>query len=179
MSFEQIRVITRKSGCAGSSCMFVANKESVNCVNTVSASTQLTCVNNGFCTRALRSNAHGVTHDVSKYALGRIAEDKACNYLSVNGYIVLDRNWYCRFGELDIIARKNGVIVAVEVKGGKRNADYPICNITVKKLSKLTFLLKAWLHENKLNEFCIDLRIDAVSVTFIPELQIRHFVGIL
>lgn len=59
---------------------------------------------------------------VNKRSLGGEYEKKACQYLVDNGYILLEMNYHCRFGEIDIIARKNGVITFVEVKYRKNKS---------------------------------------------------------
>ncbi|MFC2078489.1 YraN family protein [Candidatus Bipolaricaulota bacterium] len=47
---------------------------------------------------------------------GNESEDKACVYLKERGYRILARNWRTRTGEIDIIARDEGILVFVEVK---------------------------------------------------------------
>ncbi len=47
---------------------------------------------------------------------GGEAESTACRYLERKGYAILARNFRTRLGELDIVARKDGVSVFVEVK---------------------------------------------------------------
>lgn len=47
---------------------------------------------------------------------GQRGEDAACAYLERHGYRVTGRNYRCRYGEIDIIAVKDGAIVFVEVK---------------------------------------------------------------
>lgn len=51
-----------------------------------------------------------------KKEIGKAGEDKAAEYLKENGYKIIERNWHTRFGEIDIIAQKNDIIVFVEVK---------------------------------------------------------------
>lgn len=65
-------------------------------------------------------------------AKGNLAEDKACGFLYENGFSVIERNFYSRFGEIDIIALKDEVLHFIEVKSG---LDYEsaIQNITPKK----------------------------------------------
>ncbi|WP_457571354.1 YraN family protein [Desulfovulcanus sp.] len=48
--------------------------------------------------------------------VGRSGEDLAASYLRKKGYKILDRNWRCNFGELDLVCRHKQVIVFVEVK---------------------------------------------------------------
>jgi len=47
---------------------------------------------------------------------GRQAEESACRYLKGLGYEIVARNWRCRFGEIDIVAREGDTLVFVEVK---------------------------------------------------------------
>lgn len=48
--------------------------------------------------------------------LGAYGEDIACEYLIQNGYRVLERNFACRAGEVDIIAMQKDIVVFAEVK---------------------------------------------------------------
>ena len=45
---------------------------------------------------------------------GNWGEDAAVNYLERQGYEILDRNFNCRWGEIDIIARRQGILAFVE-----------------------------------------------------------------
>ncbi|MDO5445761.1 MAG: YraN family protein [Eubacteriales bacterium] len=54
--------------------------------------------------------------------LGRFGEEKAADYLISEGYRVLERNFRCRQGEIDIIAEKDGYTVFAEVKLRKNSA---------------------------------------------------------
>jgi putative endonuclease len=51
-----------------------------------------------------------------KRKLGDIGENIACNYLTNHGFEVVDRNYLRKWGELDIVARKKGIIHFIEVK---------------------------------------------------------------
>lgn len=48
--------------------------------------------------------------------LGRAGEDAAVRYLREQGYRILERNFRCRFGEIDLIARDGDMLVFIEVK---------------------------------------------------------------
>ena len=50
--------------------------------------------------------------------LGRFGEEKACNYLKKNNYKIIERNFRCRQGEIDIIAKdlSKNELVFIEVK---------------------------------------------------------------
>ena len=56
-------------------------------------------------------------------SLGRWGEEQAAKYLRLRAYKILDMNYRCRGGEIDIIARKGRFIVFVEVKL-RKNADF-------------------------------------------------------
>ena len=66
-----------------------------------------------FCADAYEVEGHAET----RQALGKRGEEAAVRYLEAKGYEILKRNWYCRFGEADIIARDiDGTICFIEVK---------------------------------------------------------------
>lgn len=47
---------------------------------------------------------------------GHLAEGLAVTYLRLKGYRILERNWRSKLGEIDILVRKGGILVLVEVK---------------------------------------------------------------
>jgi putative endonuclease len=51
--------------------------------------------------------------------LGDWGESLTATYLEGQGYAILARNWHCRFGELDVVATKDGILAVVEVKTRK------------------------------------------------------------
>ena len=51
-------------------------------------------------------------------SIGRLGEDIAVGYLQRRGFLVLSRNYRKKWGELDIVVKKNGVVHFVEVKAG-------------------------------------------------------------
>ena len=56
-------------------------------------------------------------HIESRQELGRKGEEAAVRYLKSRGYAIVKRNWFCRFGEADIIARDpEGTLCFIEVK---------------------------------------------------------------
>lgn len=48
--------------------------------------------------------------------LGRFGEERAARYLRLHGYRIVETNYSCRLGEIDLIARKGRYLVFVEVK---------------------------------------------------------------
>ncbi len=56
-----------------------------------------------------------------KQKIGQIGEDCACEYLENNGFTVLERNYFKKWGEIDIVCKKGDVIHFVEVKSVTRD----------------------------------------------------------
>jgi len=94
-------------------------------------------------------------------AKGNVAEDKASEFLFEKGFTIVERNFYSRFGEIDIIAAKDEVFHFIEVKSG---LDYEsaVQNITPSKLSKFIKTVHVYLKKNSLD---VAFMIDAVVVT--------------
>ena len=94
--------------------------------------------------------------------IGRIGEDIACKYLVKNGYSVIGRNYRKKWGEIDIIASKEGVIHFVEVKSVScENVDIisretsfhrPEDNAHPEKLRRLARTIETYLAEKNLME---------------------------
>ncbi|MCC5035775.1 MULTISPECIES: YraN family protein [Streptomyces] len=81
-------------------------------------------------------------------ALGRYGEDLAARRLADAGMTVLERNWRCREGEIDIVARDGDALVICEVKtrraGGR---EHPMAGVPVRKAARLRRLAARWLLE--------------------------------
>lgn len=59
--------------------------------------------------------------DVRK-ELGRKAEQAACEHLLKQGFAIVERNWRCRTGEIDIIASNGKLLIIVEVRSRSQQA---------------------------------------------------------
>ena len=55
--------------------------------------------------------------------VGATSEDRAVDFLVKRGYRIVERNYRCKVGELDVIARDGGVLVFVEVRS-RRSTEY-------------------------------------------------------
>jgi len=91
--------------------------------------------------------------------IGNIAEDRAVKFLEDNQYKIVDRNFYSRFGEIDIIAVKDEIYHFVEVKSGE--SFEPIYNITPAKMKKIIKTMNFYLKKNKI---ILPYQIDAIIV---------------
>ena len=92
-------------------------------------------------------------------AVGNLAEDKAVRYLKGMGFEIVERNFYSKFGEIDIIAIKDKVLHFIEVKSGK-NFD-PIYAVTPKKLDKILKTVNYYILKKKINS---EIVIDALII---------------
>ncbi len=92
-------------------------------------------------------------------AVGDIAEKAAIDFLSEKGCRVVARNVSSRYGEIDIIAERGGVLHFVEVKSGR---DFePIYNITPAKLAKLIRTIEWYVQKKGID---IPYQLDALIV---------------
>ncbi|MCA1711143.1 MAG: YraN family protein [Actinobacteria bacterium] len=99
-----------------------------------------------------------------KDELGHYGEDLAAEHLAQAGFELLARNWRCRDGELDIVARDGNAIVFVEVKA-RSSADFgmPAEAVGHVKARRIRGLACRWLAENR-PAGAPELRFDVVSV---------------
>ncbi len=91
--------------------------------------------------------------------IGNIAEDKAIEFLKINGYEIIDRNFYTKFGEIDIVAKKDNVLHFIEVKSGKNFKS--IYNITPIKIKRIISSINVYLNKKKTN---FPYQIDAITI---------------
>jgi putative endonuclease len=80
-----------------------------------------------------------------KDLLGRRGEKLAADHLTASGFTVIDRNWRCSQGEIDLVATINDETVFIEVKTRSSVAfGHPLEAVTVAKLARLRRLAAAW-----------------------------------
>ncbi|MFT4220140.1 MAG: YraN family protein [Microbacterium sp.] len=100
-----------------------------------------------------------------KDALGRAGEERAAAHLARRGWRVLERNWRCRDGELDIVALDRDELVVVEVKTrSSLGYGHPLEAIDRRKRARLWSLAMAWAVAHPDVARGRDVRIDAIAV---------------
>ncbi len=105
--------------------------------------------------RSQSSNAH-------RKKLGRWGESVAAHHLEAKGYQIVERNWRCRHGEIDLVAQAGDELVFVEVKTRRGRAmGAPEEALTPHKSRKLMQLGQLYTAEKELD---VDWRIDLVAV---------------
>jgi putative endonuclease len=99
----------------------------------------------------------------AKDVLGKSGERAAADYLQSHGMRILDQNWRCDIGEIDIVAVDRSVFVVCEVKtrSGVRYGT-PIEAVTRVKLRRLRRLAVAWLNAHGVR--FDQVRIDVVGI---------------
>lgn len=112
-------------------------------------------------------------------ALGRYGEDVAARHLTDAGLVVLERNWRCDLGEIDIVARDGRVLVVCEVKT-RQGTGYglPQEAVTRAKAARLRRLASRWVQEHPVRPDGI--RIDVVAVLRRPRgaATVEHLRGV-
>lgn len=97
--------------------------------------------------------------------LGRLGEEEAARYLQLQGLTVIERNWRCREGEIDIVALDDtgDCLVVVEVK--TRTSELfgrPVEAVTPVKARRLRVLAGRWLADHPINTSRV--RIDVIGM---------------
>ncbi|TAM71265.1 MAG: YraN family protein [Microbacteriaceae bacterium] len=114
----------------------------------------------------------------AKDMLGRRGEELAADYLQGHGYRLIDRNWRCNQGEVDLIVERGGETVFVEVKTRRStHFGHPFEAITPAKMARLRRLAGAWCAESE--QPVGRVRVDAVAVIADgDDVTIEHLEGV-
>ena len=102
---------------------------------------------------------------LSRKRLGREGEDVAAGFLKKKGYKLVERNYRCKTGEVDLIVLDRKVIVFVEVKTRTDHSfGSPFEAVEARKQRKMIQAARFFLHERKLHQR--DARFDVVGVSW-------------
>jgi putative endonuclease len=100
---------------------------------------------------------------VARHSLGRSGEAAAAAWYEANGYEVVERNWRCRDGEIDLIVRRARTIVFCEVKTRTSDAfGAPVEAVTHDKRQRLRHLAARWLDDAPMS--VREIRFDVAAV---------------
>lgn len=118
----------------------------------------------------------------NKRRKGNIGEAAAVYYLQKKNYRILERNFYTRNGEVDVIAKKNNIIFFIEVKSRFNNINFkkePIQSaVGFKKINRIKLAGEAYVRKNSIN-FDLDFKIEVITVVFFKKKAIiRHIKNI-
>lgn len=112
-------------------------------------------------------------------AVGAYGERVAAQRLTEAGLVVLDRNWRCPAGELDLVLREGQVLVFVEVKTrSSTDRGHPLEAVGVTKAARLRRLAARWLADHDVH--APEIRIDLVGVLLSPRgaARVEHVRGV-
>ncbi|WP_419929226.1 YraN family protein [Candidatus Poriferisocius sp.] len=99
-----------------------------------------------------------------RQALGRWGEDRVVRWYRRQGFRVLDRNWRCGRGELDVIVQRGGIVAVCEVKTRSSLAfGTPAEAVGWEKQRRIRRLAVQWLAEQERSE-PVQLRFDVAEV---------------
>jgi putative endonuclease len=103
----------------------------------------------------------------AKQRSGKLGENIACRYLEKAGFVIIERNYTRRWGELDIVSSLNGKIHFVEVKSVSHESvsgrlldldeHRPEDNIHVRKLGRISRTIRTYLSEHRVGDWQFDV----------------------
>lgn len=101
--------------------------------------------------------------DVRKQ-LGQYGEQMAAHYLIEQGYEIVNRNWRCSSGEIDIVAEHGDTLVFVEVRTRRQTGTYgtPAESVRLTKQKQVRETAQYYLYRNK--AFGRSIRFDVIAV---------------
>lgn len=112
-------------------------------------------------------------------ALGAYGETLAARHLTEQGMVLLDKNWRCDLGEVDLVLRDGRVLVVCEVKTRSSLAfGTPVEGVTEQKAARLRRLAARWLADHDVRP--AEVRIDIVGV-LVPangDIEVDHVRGV-
>lgn len=106
----------------------------------------------------------GKTDLLNKRQTGTAYEEKAAMWLAEKGFKILERNFRCRQGEIDLIARDGRYLVFVEVKYRSRgNTGHPAEAVNLRKQQRIIQTAQYYCYRNRIPESQA-IRFDVVSI---------------
>jgi len=103
--------------------------------------------------------------EISRREKGNFYEGEVVNYLKKRGYNIIKRNFYSKYGEIDIIAKdeKNKLITFVEVKAREKSTGmHPFEAVDLNKQKKIILAAEEYMVKNNISDYFV--RFDVVGV---------------
>ncbi|MBS3906618.1 MAG: YraN family protein [Syntrophaceae bacterium] len=100
---------------------------------------------------------------MDKKALGKKGEEIALRFLKKNGYRILEKNYVCKMGEMDIIAKEKDALVFIEVKT-RTSTEFgpPQLAVNSRKQRQLSKVALNYLNEKRLKD--VKARFDVIAI---------------
>lgn len=105
---------------------------------------------------------------------GQLGEDVAVQYLIKQEYVIVERNWRCRSGELDIIAHKDNLLVIIEVRTRKSQLQFghPIESVERRKQVQVRRLAEVYI--TMTSRSAKQIRFDVITVLLSQDNSIQE-----
>lgn len=116
--------------------------------------------------------------NIHNKTIGRKGEDAAKRYLQDKGYLILDRNWTCRMGEIDIVAKRDDTLVFIEVKT-RTNIErgLPEDAVGAKKRRKYECIAAMYLQDHDYVDIAVRFDVIGILVIKNDRALVRHHVN--
>jgi putative endonuclease len=100
---------------------------------------------------------------MDRLSLGKASEEIAARFLYRRGLKIIKRNFSCRAGEIDIIAKDGNIFVFIEVRSARDSSFHnPLDSITFKKIMRLRSLAQIWLKKVRISD--VPIRFDVIGI---------------
>lgn len=105
----------------------------------------------------------------SRQQTGKLGEEMACSYLLQNGYLIKERNWRCRSGEIDIIAELEGRLIFIEVRARRQGGRFGSAAESVdrRKQQQVRSTAQVYMHNKGIGG--APIRFDVIAIVFMPD----------
>lgn len=116
--------------------------------------------------------------ELGNYEVGKLGESLAKKFLENSGYKIIETNAHKRFGEIDIVAQRNGKIIFCEVK--TRSSDRfgsAVESLTYTKKKRILRMIRYYCLKNRISEE--NIRADFIAIQINNDAaELKHFQGI-
>jgi putative endonuclease len=116
---------------------------------------------------------------MSTRELGCWGEDYACELIAKQGFEIQHRNWrFSRYGEIDIIAKHNRILVFIEVKTRRASrSGTPFEAITYQKYQQIRKIAQGYLKQ--FDDYAPEIRVDAIGISVQQrKIRVKHIHGV-
>lgn len=115
----------------------------------------------------------------TRQRLGMLGENLAHAYLKQSGWLILDRNWRCRHGEIDLVGLDGSELVICEVRTrqGER-AGTPLESVTQRKIRRLRLLAWQWIQARGARPRSVRIDVIGIQVDQQGRHSITHVRGV-
>ena len=97
--------------------------------------------------------------------LGKIGEELALNYLKSHGFIILEKNFRSKFGEIDLIAEKNHCLYFIEVKTRSNlNYGFPYEAVNKRKIYHIKKVAQYYLLKNNYSDYKLKVGVFSILI---------------